>query len=172
MTELTTVILEGGETVEAHPPETCAGEVCCIHNPTDHHMRKWKQHWRSDRGIMERICPHGVGHPDPDDLSIREGGDNRHGCDGCCKGASYPERQEPDEEEPEAPKVKTHAIITPWPLSQGLRVWCGYDAQDPAIRGHMVATTPEKVDCEQCKASMKRALKNLEEWIPGLEESS
>jgi hypothetical protein len=43
---------------------------------------------------MERICPHGVGHPDPDDLAYRisiakkMGKDTKylgiHGCDGCC----------------------------------------------------------------------------------------
>jgi hypothetical protein len=30
---------------------------------------------------MERICPHGVGHPDPDDVFAT---DTVHGCDGCC----------------------------------------------------------------------------------------
>lgn len=29
----------------------------------------------------ERTCPHGVGHPDPDDV-LNE--DKVHGCDGCC----------------------------------------------------------------------------------------
>ncbi len=73
-------ILEGGDYLEAHDPETCEGNACCIHNPSDHHMVRWPQHWRSDRGIMERICPHGIGHPDPDDLTQ----DRVHGCDGCC----------------------------------------------------------------------------------------
>ena len=45
-------------------------------------MRDWPQHFRDDRGIMERICPHGVGHPDPDDYLA---GDGMHGCDGCCR---------------------------------------------------------------------------------------
>ena len=35
-----------------------------------------------DRRIMERICPHGVGHPDPDDVLNQ---DRVHGCDGCCR---------------------------------------------------------------------------------------
>lgn len=52
-------------------------------------MRDWPQFWRDDRGLMERICSHGIGHPDPDDLAykIRTGGDDAegvHGCDGCC----------------------------------------------------------------------------------------
>jgi hypothetical protein len=53
-------------------------------------MRSFPQEWRTDRAIMERICPHGVGHPDPDEYKIR--GKNGkyelvHGCDGCCEGA-------------------------------------------------------------------------------------
>lgn len=31
---------------------------------------------------MERICPHGVGHPDPDCMYAKR--DTVHGCDGCC----------------------------------------------------------------------------------------
>jgi hypothetical protein len=51
-------------------------------------MREWPMRWRDDKGQMERICPHGVGHPDPDDAAYRErlgqGYKNIHGCDGCC----------------------------------------------------------------------------------------
>lgn len=67
-----------------HDRSLCAGEFCTIHNRSDHHMREWPQHWRSDRGIMERICPHGVGHPDPDSPFPRVSVDWTHGCDGCC----------------------------------------------------------------------------------------
>ena len=74
------VTLVGGEQLFAHDAALCLGPACCIHNPSEHHMRAWRQHWRSDRGIMERICPHGIGHPDPDDLNV----DKVHGCDGCC----------------------------------------------------------------------------------------
>jgi hypothetical protein len=45
-------------------------------------MKTWPLHWRYDRGILERICPHGVGHPDPDDKASAS--DGIHGCDGCC----------------------------------------------------------------------------------------
>ncbi len=73
-----------------HGATKCAGEYCCIHNPSDHHMREWPMRWRDDKGQMERICPHGVGHPDPDDAAYRErlgqGYKNIHGCDGCCDG--------------------------------------------------------------------------------------
>jgi hypothetical protein len=42
---------------------------------------------------MERICSHGVGHPDPDDIAFKfeNGLDDAmgvHGCDGCCSATS------------------------------------------------------------------------------------
>ena len=77
---------------DVHPPEACAGRPCVIHNPSDHHMRGWPIRWRCELRIMERICPHGNGHPDPDDDNYRI--DIGHGllgalhrksrCDGCC----------------------------------------------------------------------------------------
>jgi hypothetical protein len=67
-----------------HPKSTCAGQRCCIHNPSDHHMKEWPQNWREDRGMMERICPHGIGHPDPDDPKTKTPMEAVHGCDGCC----------------------------------------------------------------------------------------
>jgi predicted kinase len=55
-------------------------------------MREWRQHFRTDRALTERICPHGIGHPDPDDLHFKrlmagtdEVPDAVHGCDGCCR---------------------------------------------------------------------------------------
>lgn len=69
---------------QVHSPDRCAGENCTIHNRSDHHMRSWPQHWRGDRGIMERICPHGVGHPDPDSPWPSTSSEWVHGCDGCC----------------------------------------------------------------------------------------
>jgi hypothetical protein len=73
-----------------HTPDKCAGRPCVLHNPSDHHMREWPTVYRADRGLMERTCEHGVGHPDPDDLEyhISEGRSYQsvHGCDGCCRG--------------------------------------------------------------------------------------
>src|SRR5689334_9269689 len=75
-----------------HSPDLCRGRSCVIHGPSEHHMRSWPTNYRYDRHIMERICPHGIGHPDPDDSEYRKtthamwtqtGGDV-HGCDGCC----------------------------------------------------------------------------------------
>lgn len=69
-----------GQNLNVHEGTQCEGENCVIHNPSDHVMRDFPTHWRPDRRIMERICPHGVGHPDPDEIR----GDGVHGCDGCC----------------------------------------------------------------------------------------
>ena len=76
-----------------HPKGKCAGEYCVVHNPSNHHMRSWRLHWRDDRGIFERICPvHGTGHPDPDQLDYWRllGLDfmSVHGCCGCCGGGA------------------------------------------------------------------------------------
>lgn len=71
--------------VMAHDPTVCIGQFCCLHNRSDHHMRAWPQHWRADRGLMERICPHGCGHPDPDDPKAADPVDAVHGCCGCCE---------------------------------------------------------------------------------------
>jgi hypothetical protein len=84
-----------GQTItNIHTEEQCEGRPCTIHRPSDHHMRSWPTNWR-DGGVfdikgphMERICPHGVGHPDPDDLefNLSQGRDySVHGCDGCCR---------------------------------------------------------------------------------------
>ena len=73
-----------------HLKGTCIGEHCTIHNRSDHPMRSFPQFWRSDRGIMERTCTHGIGHPDPDEYKLRAtGGEFElvHGCDGCCEGS-------------------------------------------------------------------------------------
>lgn len=70
--------------ISVHDDSSCAGRPCTIHNRSDHSMRGFKQHWRSDRGIMERICPHGVGHPDPDSPWALDDLMWIHACDGCC----------------------------------------------------------------------------------------
>jgi hypothetical protein len=102
---------------KTHDPEQCRGREtpCVVHNPSEHHMREWPLNFRYDRGLTERIClPHGVGHPDPDDLAFKRSDDylalltryyerfgyshedakeeasensaseGVHGCDGCC----------------------------------------------------------------------------------------
>lgn len=80
--------IEGIKLINVHPESACEGRECTVHNPSDHHMRGWRLHWRSDKGIFERICPHGIGHPDPDQFEFwRETGQEWqavHGCDFCC----------------------------------------------------------------------------------------
>ena len=81
------VTLVGGQKITAHHPDKCANsKACCIHNLSVHHMSGWEQNYRD--GVMERICPHGTGHPDPDDVVFRTQRDGEvdtvHGCDGCC----------------------------------------------------------------------------------------
>jgi hypothetical protein len=81
---------DGMHLANVHPDTQCAGTVCTLHNPTQHHMRDWPMHWRGDRKIFERICDHGVGHPDPDqeEYLINFEDDLTHGCDGCCSEVS------------------------------------------------------------------------------------
>lgn len=83
------------EVLQCHLPDQCAGERCTIHNRSHHHMRSFQQHWRGDRGIMERICEHGVGHPDPDDYRVYTGADDGvHGCDGCCVAIDFSDSED------------------------------------------------------------------------------
>jgi hypothetical protein len=70
----------------------CLKEGCVVHKPSDHHMRHMRTIWRNDRAFMERICEHGVGHPDPDQVKYwkttlpeeEARAQAVHGCDGCC----------------------------------------------------------------------------------------
>lgn len=90
--------------VHVHRAERCSADPnpCVLHSPSDHHMRDWGMVLRLDReGLVERTCPHGVGHPDPDSLAWLMGGYRSvykdcdpsedfswvgtHGCDGCCR---------------------------------------------------------------------------------------
>lgn len=55
-----------------------------------HHMDSWPKVHRLD-GRIERVCVHGVGHPDPEYYANRlrldpenAWADGVHGCDGCC----------------------------------------------------------------------------------------
>lgn len=87
MSDYDTVEVVGG-TLRTHPKGACAGEFCAVHNPSDHPLRDAPLNWRGDRGIMERICPCGIGHDDPDDLAYRASvgreASGTHGCCGCC----------------------------------------------------------------------------------------
>lgn len=82
--DLETNTLVGGQILNTHTRAACWGYWCPVHYPSPHHMRDWPQNWRSDRGIIERMCPHGIGHPDPDDPKVKDRYEYVHGCDGCC----------------------------------------------------------------------------------------
>lgn len=73
-----------------HAISDCYVNGCAIHHPTDNVMRDFPYDWRGDTGVLERICPHGIGHPDIDSAHYNDriGKDylNIHSCDGCCYG--------------------------------------------------------------------------------------
>ncbi len=73
------------ELVNVHELEDCEGKTCPIHRKTGHSMRSYPQLWRDDRGIIERVCLHGVGHPGPDHDWPVNSYEGIHGCDGCCR---------------------------------------------------------------------------------------
>lgn len=71
-----------------HPRLSCTGRHCTFHYPVHSHMNDWPSIWRGARGILERICEHGVGHPDPSQFDYWKEHHMEyqavHGCDGCC----------------------------------------------------------------------------------------
>jgi len=80
-------MITNGALVGIHQPAACAGRGCWVHHPSDHHMTAWPITWRTETGTAERICEHGTGHPDPDDVryhALQGRGVSVHGCDGCC----------------------------------------------------------------------------------------
>lgn len=75
--------------------EDCGERGCVAHNPDDAataNVESWPYNWREDRGLMERVCSHGVGHPDPDTARFNDRiglkSANIHGCCGCDCGPS------------------------------------------------------------------------------------
>lgn len=78
---------------QVHDRNQCLGRYkhldrnCAIHNPSNHHMIDWPMVLREST-LIERVCEHGIGHPDPDSLNyfMARGQDwmGIHGCDGCC----------------------------------------------------------------------------------------
>lgn len=75
----------------SHSPESCE-PPCALHAPSEHHMLDWPLNYRWDRGLLERICPCGIGHPDPDHMARVERlrgkefaeAEGVHGCCGHC----------------------------------------------------------------------------------------
>lgn len=136
-----------GTPLIVHQRDICAGEHCCIHSPSDHPLNMAVLNWRGY--VMERICGHGAGHPDPDDLAWRDrmGWDapRAHRCDGCCRGKGPP-----------PVKRVARAVSPPWSAAQvdSLNRYQGSGLMHPytcphrevghrdgADRGVLVATT-------------------------------
>ncbi len=73
-----------------HKAKVCKGQNCVLHNPSKHCMTKFPVFIRMDKyTLAERICPHSIGHPDPDSVEwLRQFVPvtilGIHGCDGCC----------------------------------------------------------------------------------------
>lgn len=83
----TTAVLEHTdvELRNTHVRAQCQGQPCTIHHRSKHAMRAFPQRWNPARAIVERVCPHGYAHPDPDEWAVRVGHDaGEHRCDGCC----------------------------------------------------------------------------------------
>lgn len=60
---------DGTVLTNVHHPSLCAGETCSIHRPSQHRMYDFPRTW--EYGVVCRICPHGVIHPDPDAMAWR-----------------------------------------------------------------------------------------------------
>lgn len=71
---------------ECEPP-------CPIHAPSKHLMANFKQRWKKDGSSIERVCDHGLGHPDPDD-KVYKNKSVAHLCDGCCMFVSRKKKEE------------------------------------------------------------------------------
>lgn len=82
----------GDKILRVHKAADCLGP-CAIHSPSEHHMRTWPLLYRPDRNMIERVCVHGIGHPDPDQISFWSktleaedaAAEAVHGCDFCCR---------------------------------------------------------------------------------------
>ena len=78
------VIFRNGAVLSVHPRSACE-PPCAVHAPSDHALRDAPLQWRADRQLFERVCEHGVGHPDPDDIRYRRvTRDDAAGVHGCC----------------------------------------------------------------------------------------
>ena len=89
-------VMETTDGIVHHARSDCDGPPCPFHSPSLHSMIEEPMILRTDWGVpfIERLCPHGIGHPDPDSLDWlrRHGyeGFGVHGCDGCCTKLGAP----------------------------------------------------------------------------------
>lgn len=71
-----------GQRMTTHSAAHCRYRWCVIHRPMPGIWADWKTHWRSDRNIMERLCPCGVGHPAAEEYMFHNYAVLTHGCCG------------------------------------------------------------------------------------------
>lgn len=88
------VVVHSGYIPTVHSPADCESGPhrkagCWIHRPSAHKMTDWPVEWDDFASVAERLCSHGIGHPDPDHLAYAmelapRPGQAEHSCDGCC----------------------------------------------------------------------------------------
>lgn len=173
-----TATLVGGETLyNVHSSVACQPGPCAVHNPSPTHMSGWPQHWRADRRMIERVCPHGIDHPDPDQLAFwakchgTPAADllGLHTCDGCCLP---PATGEPSTHTPSGPQSESQPHEPdPWlhALNKALIPSLGHctihDTLEPATLdtyrvcgecGHAYATAQDLLDAERAMLTEMR----------------
>ncbi len=152
-----------------HDKKACAGQACCIHNPSDHIMKDWPLN-RRESMLMERICPHGIGHPDPDSLTWMERNGRKgygvHDCDGCCTGKRF-ETQADIKTAAAKSLVSFDELCPNCDMRKGTMLWSGDLRTMMALR--MMGSLPKW--CELCVAreQLKRA-QELAATVPELEK--
>lgn len=71
-----------------HDKDFCAGQICVMHNPINGDFRRLLLVWENNVKRYERVCEHGVTHPDPSQFAFwRATGQEQlgtHPCDRCC----------------------------------------------------------------------------------------
>jgi hypothetical protein len=71
-----------GSKLQVHNDGTCLGPNCTIHKTSMHALCLAPQKWDWERGIMLRVCVHGIEHTDVDEIKTESCFDLK--CDGCC----------------------------------------------------------------------------------------
>lgn len=69
-----------GQRMTTHSLAHCKFRWCVIHSPMPGVWDEWPTHWRSDRNLMERMCPCGIGHPAAEEYMIHNYAVLVHGC--------------------------------------------------------------------------------------------
>jgi hypothetical protein len=59
----------GQHLIGVHNHLECTGRACCVHQPSTHAMAALPTNWNDPMARMERVCPCGAHHPDPDHLA-------------------------------------------------------------------------------------------------------